>query len=143
MFRKILLPIDLASDGHERAVAVAVDEARRHGAELHVVSVLPDLGLPQVGDHFRPGWEREALHELGERLKDWVARNLPADQPVRPHVMHGRTYDEILRAARTLGVDLIVIAAHRPGLADYLLGSTAARVVRHAPCSVFVVREAA
>ncbi len=37
-------------------------------------------------------------------------------------------------------VDCIVIGSHKPGLSDYLLGSTAARVVRHAPCAVHVYR---
>ena len=47
---------------------------------------------------------------------------------------------DILDFANEAGVDLIVIASHDPGLADYLLGSVAARVVRHAHCSVFVTR---
>ena len=38
------------------------------------------------------------------------------------------------------GVDLIIVASHRPGLQDYFLGSTAAKVVRHAKCSVLVIR---
>jgi len=37
-------------------------------------------------------------------------------------------------------VDLIIVGSHKPGLQDYLLGSTAARVVRHAMCSVLVGR---
>jgi len=43
-------------------------------------------------------------------------------------------------AARTLGVDLIIMASRRPELEDYLIGSNAARVVRHAHLSVLVVR---
>jgi len=42
--------------------------------------------------------------------------------------------------AQEKGVDLIIIASHRPGLQDYFLGSTAAKVVRHAKCSVLVIR---
>ena len=44
------------------------------------------------------------------------------------------------RAANRLGCDLIVVGAHRPELGDYLLGPNAARIVRHADQSVFVVR---
>jgi nucleotide-binding universal stress UspA family protein len=46
----------------------------------------------------------------------------------------------ILETAKEIGADLIVIASHRPGLQDYFLGSTAARVVRHAECAVLVDR---
>ncbi len=54
---------------------------------------------------------------------------------------HGTIYQEILSAARKIEVDLIVMASHRPALEDYLLGPNAARVVRHADCSVLVVRD--
>lgn len=68
------------------------------------------------------------------------------DAPLRlPHVRHvvgrGTVYEEILRIAGEIGSDLIVIGSHRPELKDYLLGPNAARVVRHADCSVLVVRE--
>ena len=52
----------------------------------------------------------------------------------------GHAYNTILDEAEKSGADLIIIASHRPGLQDYLLGSTAAKVVRHANCSVLVVR---
>jgi nucleotide-binding universal stress UspA family protein len=52
----------------------------------------------------------------------------------------GQTHRAILAAAEERNVDLIVVASHRPGLQDFLLGSTAARVVRHATCSVLVKR---
>jgi len=45
-----------------------------------------------------------------------------------------------LQTAEEIDADLIVIASHEPGFSDYFLGSTAARVVRHAHCSVFVMR---
>ncbi len=49
--------------------------------------------------------------------------------------------EEILKAAAESDCDLIVVASHRPALKDYLLGPNAARVVRHANCSVLVVRD--
>jgi nucleotide-binding universal stress UspA family protein len=52
----------------------------------------------------------------------------------------GHSYDTILKVAKERNVDLIIIASHRPGFQDYFLGSTAAKVVRHANCSVLVVR---
>jgi nucleotide-binding universal stress UspA family protein len=52
----------------------------------------------------------------------------------------GTIYEEILTFAGKHGIDMIVMASHRPELKDYLLGPNAARVVRHAECSVLVVR---
>ena len=55
-------------------------------------------------------------------------------------VRSGHVANTILEAADSHNADLIIIASHRPGLTDYFLGSTAARVVRHAQCPVLVDR---
>lgn len=52
----------------------------------------------------------------------------------------GSSYHNIIESAKENEADLILINSHKPGLKDYLLGSTAAKVVRHAPCSVLVER---
>ncbi len=139
MPRTILLPVDLSDPASwQKPLAEAV--SMLDGGTLHVVSVFPDFGIPQVSGFFKPGYEREALAAFGKALSEWVAETLPAGVDVNPHVLHGSIYDEILRAADKLKVDLIVIGAHRPALKDYLLGPNAARVVRHAAQSVYVVR---
>lgn len=80
------------------------------------------------------------LRAWGDRLRGWVASEVPDAVEAHPHVLHGTIYDEILRAADKLGVDPIVMGAHRPELSGYLLGPNAARVVGHAKQSVYVVR---
>ena len=52
----------------------------------------------------------------------------------------GSSYHNIIESAKENEADLILINSHKPGLKDYLLGSTAGKVVRHAPCSVLVER---
>ncbi|MBL4918803.1 universal stress protein [Szabonella alba] len=141
MSRIILLPIDLSDrDNWKKPLAEALSMLGQ-GGMLHVVSVLPDYGMSQVGAYFRKDHEKEALTAFGKALSDWTAANIPDGVDVRPHVLHGTIYDEILRAADKLRADVIVMGAHRPALKDYLLGPNAARVVRHAPCSVYVVRD--
>jgi nucleotide-binding universal stress UspA family protein len=73
---------------------------------------------------------QEALEEIANEA------NIQASVEVRS----GQVYRSILAAAEERNVDLIVIGSHRPGFQDFLLGSTAARVVRHATCTVLVVR---
>ncbi|KPQ07932.1 MAG: universal stress protein family protein [Rhodobacteraceae bacterium HLUCCA12] len=138
--RTVLLPIDLSdANSWQKPLAEALAILGANGV-LHVVSVLPDFGLSQVSGFFRKDFERDALKAMGKSLKDWVAENVPDAVEVHPHILHGTIYDEILRAADKLKPDVIVMASHRPELKDYLLGPNAARVVRHAPCSVYVVR---
>ena len=142
MFKKILLPIDLsAPSSWETALPAALRLCQpEDGGVLHVLSVVPDFGMSVVGSYFQEGFEEKAMHEVGETLSAWVEENVPKGTEVHPHVMHGRVYEQIIAAAEKLEVDAIVLASHRPELADYLLGPNAARVVRHARQSVFVVR---
>lgn len=65
---------------------------------------------------------------------------MPRDVSAELVVKHGTPYKVILDTAAELDADLIVMAAHRPSLKDYLLGPTTARVARHADCSVQIVR---
>jgi len=64
-----------------------------------------------------------------------------ADLPgVTPKIVKGHSYRTIIDFAAANAIDCIVIGSHKPGLSDFFLGSTAARVVRHAPCAVHVHR---
>ena len=140
MPKTILLPVDLNDpEAAKRPLAEAL-VLLGAGGVLHVASVMPEFGLAQVSGFFREGYEGDMLRAWGDRLRTWVATEVPDAVEVHPHVLHGTIYDEILRAADRLGVDLIVMGAHRPELSDYLLGPNAARVVRHAKQSVYVVR---
>ena len=142
MFKKILVPIDvLAHDADARPLSVAIDLARNANAELHVLTVVPDFGMAIVGAQFDQSFEAKALADTRAKLDALVAERVGSDMTVQSHVGHGRIYDEIRRAADKLACDVIVIGAHRPELKDYLLGPNAARVVRHANQSVFVVRD--
>ena len=56
-------------------------------------------------------------------------------------VRTGGVYPEVLAEAQDWGADLIVIGSHRPAMSTYLLGSNAKTIVRHAKCSVLVLRD--
>lgn len=139
--RTILLPIDLGDAATwQKALREALAMLGPDGT-LHAVSVLPDFGNAQVAAYFGKDYERNALKAFGEHLEAWAREHVPEKVDLHCHVLHGTIYDEILRAAERLKVDLIVMGSHRPALKDYLLGPNAARVVRHARCSVYVVRD--
>ncbi|MGB0660352.1 MAG: universal stress protein [Mangrovicoccus sp.] len=142
MFKTVLLPIDLSAEtSWARALPAALEMVKSQpDGVLHVATVMPDFGMTVVGGFFQGDFEAKMLHEAGEHLGKWILDHLPDDIEVHPHVLHGRVYDEIIRAADRLEVDAIVMGSHRPELSDYLLGPNASRVVRHAKQSVFVVR---
>jgi len=141
MYEDILLAVDLGDENSWRkALPTASELCRACGATLHVVTVVPDFGMTIVAEFFPSGFEKKALSQANERLRAFLAKNAPGVK-AQCIVGHGTVYEEILRAAEKTKCDLIVIAAHRPALKDYLLGPNAARVVRHAQCSVLVVRD--
>ena len=142
MYRDILLAVDLVNaDTQLKAVSTAVKLAETFGARLHVITVVPDYGMSIVGGYFTKDHERQALEHANETLHAFVAEHVPKEIKLQHIVGHGTIYQEILRYAADTGCDLIVMASHRPELGDYLLGPNAARVVRHAGCSVMVVRD--
>ena len=141
MYKSILLPVDLNSvETQHKAVQTAVELGRTFGAGLHVMTVVPDFGMSIVGTFFPEGYEKEALERATENLHDFVKQNLPGDLPAQHIVGQGSVHREVLRIAREIGADLIVMASNQPELQDYLLGPTAAHVVRHTSCSVMIVR---
>ena len=142
MFQSILVPVDLA-DKHSwrKALPTAVALCEAFGARLNLIAVVPELGLPMLGQFFPEGSEEKLRQQAARQLKALVAEQVPEAIPTRRIIAEGKIYQEILRAAKTIAADLIVMGPHRPELADYLLGPNAARVVRHAHCSVLVVRE--
>jgi len=75
----------------------------------------------------------KAKARLAERMKD--------EADVSPVLLEGQSAGRsITEYANTHDADCIVIASHQPGVKDFFLGSTAARVVRHAHCTVHVIR---
>lgn len=142
MFKKILLPIDL---GEERAAAkalsVAVEHCKSGGCELHVLAVIPGFSMSIVSQYFPKDFEDKTLAETNKRLEAYIAKNVPSGIKAKAIVANGTVYEEILEVAGKTKCDLIIISAHRPDLKDFLLGPNAARVVRHAKCSVLVVRD--
>ncbi|MCB9957377.1 MAG: universal stress protein [Rhodospirillaceae bacterium] len=141
MFMNILLPVDLDQDSSwVKALPAAVEVSQTAGARLHVMTVVPDFGMSLVGSFFPENFEAQALEKAKAALHAFVREHVPKRIQVRHVVGHGTVYAEILREADEVKADLIVLAAHRPALKDFLLGPNAARVVRHAKCSVLVVR---
>lgn len=142
MYQTILLAVDLNDvKGQAKSIEVAVEQARGCGSSLHIANVLPNYGMSIVGSFFPEGFEKKVLKDEEERLAAWAKEALPDDIEVHHHVLKGSIYEEILKVAGAIKADLIIISAHRPDLKDFLLGPNAARVVRHADCSVLVVRE--
>ncbi|MDD9876872.1 MAG: universal stress protein [Magnetovibrio sp.] len=141
MYKDILLAVDLNDENSwNKALPVALELCQNGGANLHMLTVIPDFGMSIVSQYFPENFEEEVTGKAMTDLKAFVADKVPDGVNVRHLVGQGSVYEVILKMAAEAGADLIVVAAHRPELQDYLLGPNASRVVRHADISVLVVR---
>ena len=135
MYKNILVPILLDKDhdtaaSYEVAQAIAEDGAKFH--VIHVMETIPTYATTQIPQEILNHTREEAMMEMKAS-----AQALP---DAETHLVHGHAGRAILDYADKHGCDCIVIASHRPGMEDFFLGSTAARVVRHAKCAVHVIR---
>ena len=135
MYKNILVPIAFDSDAKAEA-AMAV--ARILAAEdanitlLHVMEHIPGYAI----SYMPPDYLAQSQAAIQSEL-DAMAAKLGHATGL---VVEGHSGRTILDWAEENGVDLIVIASHRPGMGDLLMGSTATQVVRHAKCAVHVLR---
>lgn len=143
MYRRILVAIDLNEEGGWRKPLIAAAEhARKFASEqlivLTVIREIEALVYAQVGAVGYEMMAHDAENQLAGRVREVNAYDL------KPKIVveHGESiYDVILETAEEAGVDLIIVGSHRPAMKDYLLGTNASRVVRHAKCSVLVARD--
>lgn len=146
-----LAPIDL-EDEHlsagviEKTVQMATGV---EGAKIYLMTVIPGI-IPGIDQRYAIRGEMEGSTDYplqewkdtaAKQLKEIANKQIPKDMQAGVVVENGTVYREIVEAAKDLDIQHIVMGAHRPSLADFLLGPNSARVARHAGCSVTVVRD--
>ncbi len=135
MYKNILVPVAVDHDPEtERALTVArllKDEGGRITL-LTVLEAVPEFIMNQLP-------EGQLEHNRDE-MKKGLSEDMAGADDVDIAVVSGHAGRTILDFAGEQGIDCIVMNSHRPDLTDYFLGSTAARVVRHARCAVHVLR---
>lgn len=141
MFHDILVPLDLEDPTiWSRALDAAVTLARTFDAKLHLLTVLPEFGLPSVAQYFPPDYEEKRRREAATGLETVAKTRLPEEVRYDLIVAEGTVWKEIVRIARERRCDLVVMGSHRPGLRDYILGANATKVAQHVDSSVLIVR---
>ena len=142
MFKTILVPVDLGEvEAARPAIDKAVEIARGNPeSSIRLIYVRPIVPVTYM-EFMPPAFDEEQQADADTRLAELLAGgvDLPADR-VSSVVGLGSVYNEVLNQADQIGADLIVVGSHQPSMATYLLGSNASAIVRHAKCSVLVVR---
>lgn len=140
MFKTIVVPIDLADVAVAKpALDAAIELARMSGGDLRLVTVRSLMPVTYM-EYVPVDFDATAKVEAEAELKLLAASLALPKNKVSTVVRVGSVYGEVLEEAKATGADLIVVGSHRPSMATYLIGSNAGTIVRHATCSVLVVR---
>jgi len=135
MYKKILVPMALDHGVSAQTLKVAQGLSDEGGEiiALHVYEA-PQRSVAAYLD-------ADAVKESMALAKSNLEEKTAEFAGVRAELVQGHSARTIIDYAADNDVDCVVICSHKPGLSDYFLGSTAARVVQHAPCAVHVIRD--
>lgn len=141
MSKNILLPIDLQQPETWQTTLAATRRQLDDGGTLHLLGIVPDIGSSMVATFMPQNYEVQALRAMKDGLDQFAAEQLADGPNVKTHVGHGHVAETILKIAKKVRADMIVIASpQRDELRSILISSHTNAVVRHSPCSVLVVR---
>jgi len=134
MYDHILIPVAPGHyDEYEKALSVAQKLLSSDGkvSALTVLEDVPSYVNAYISaDQFEKN-RAEVSVELKMQFKG---------AGIETFVVVGHPANSILDWSEKQDVDCMIVSSHRPGFSDYFIGSTAARIVRHAKCSVHVLR---
>jgi len=136
LYNSILIPVDLANVTNVNSL---IDHASVYSSSnsniilLNVVEEIPSWAAVELPRGILDKSVQSSLEKL-------TALAASSSIEVEVEVRVGHPYQTILEVAEEKSAELIIVASHQPELQNYFLGSTAAKVVRHATCSVMVVR---
>jgi len=135
MYKNILVPVSFEADRNAKGAMQIAKVLRAEGGTITCLHVMEHL--PKYATEYLPEGHMEAAKaDIIEGLKSLV----DGVENASTVVTEGHSSRSILAHANNNDVDLIIVASHQPDMQDYLLGSTAAKVVRHAKCAVHVLR---
>lgn len=135
MYKNILVPVSFEAGRNAHEALEIAQALRESGGKITILHVLEHL--PEYASEILPENHVEDARKIVTEKLEPLADGVEDHEIV---VVEGHSARTILDYAENHDTNCIVIAGHRPGMQDLFLGSTAARVVRHANCAVHVVR---
>lgn len=139
MYKKILLPLAL-DQGHGRRAMELARKLRAEGGKIIAVHVVDQV--PSYAGYYMSASDGNETREkeIKENALKAIAERIGDENDVEAVVLTGHPGRTITDYAEKIGADCIIAGSHKPGMKDFFLGSTAARIMRYAPCSVHVLR---
>ncbi len=141
MFKNILVPLHLDyTENHEKLFAGALEVLDKKEGKLSLLYVNENRAHGSVYPILDEENEKHYNHNAFIELKNIAKKHSLPEEKISFNIRDGSAHREILEEARRIKADAIVMMATKPGLGSYFISSTSERVIRHAECSVFVIR---
>lgn len=136
MYKNILVAIDVSNEELGKSLVGTAKEVAGGDSKITIANIVEDIPVYVAAE--LPGGLIDKANAEARKILEKIVREADVDAGIE--VRSGSAYRAILAIADERNADLIILASHTPRLDDWILGSTAARVVRHAKCSVLVER---
>lgn len=141
MYNTILLALALDQGHGQKAMAIA-RKLRSEGGKIGAVHVLDQI--PSFASYYMsPDLEKmssDKVSEIHKAAENSIAERIGEENDAEAVVLTGHAGRTITDYAEKIGADCIIVGSHKPDIKDFFLGSTAARIMRYAKCSVHVLR---
>ena len=141
MYKTILLPLALDQGHGSRSMEIA-RRLRAEGGKIIAVHVLDKI--PSFASYYMSPDNEKMPSDIEKEIQaaaiKGIAERIGPEKDVESVVLTGHPGRTITDYAEKIGADCIIVGSHRPEMKDFFLGSTAARIMRYAPCSVHVLR---
>ncbi len=137
MYNTILLPLAL-DQGHAPKSLELARKLRSEGGKIiavHVINKVPAFANYYISP--------ENEDKVQQAAREAIAERIGKEKDTEAVVLCGHPGRTVTDYAEKIGADCIIVGSHKPGMKDFFLGSTAARIVRYARCSVHVLRQGA
>jgi nucleotide-binding universal stress UspA family protein len=134
MYNTILLPLALDQGHGVRSMEIA-RRLKSAGGKIIAVHVIDQV--PSFANYYLSSKNEEKIHDSAKKA---IAERIGAEKDAEVVVLTGHPGRTITDYAEKVGADCIIVGSHKPDMKGFFLGSTAARVMRYAPCSVHVLR---
>ncbi len=143
MFNHILTYLEIdQKPSWKYSLPKMIEMAEKCDAKLHIMTCVPDFGMSIVEQFFPSNFDhKKVTDEILKNLEAFIAEHVPSSLKAQAIVGEGKARDMILDVAQRINADLILLSSAREKSSFYTLGATAAHVIRHADCSVLIVRK--
>ena len=137
MFKKIMVPVDLEHTGQlEKSITAATGLAKQYGSELCFVGV--GTSAPSAVSHNAAEYKEKLAAFAAEQA---VEHGVEAGcQAFFSHDLPAEVDDDLLKAVKETGADLVVMASHVPTIINYVWPTNGGKIANYAKTSVFLVR---